>query len=716
MREYEAHRKSENALKRVIDTIYGEPDPDAMAEKTLAIVGRFYGACRCYFYENTDEDSHFHNIYEWRCDEDVSLIKCSRDLSFDEMNVFFKNFSGEGEVYIESVRDELDPNIEINATLYKQGVDNILISPIREGRVVKGFLGVDNSEKDDGSFLLRSASVVLYGEIIRRRKQSIEAFENERRKNQIALDKSIIEVLANDYSSAMYVDLDTDLMTIIRADKPMEARFGELYDEHVGFSTSYRIFVNGVVHADDKEEMFIIGSPEYLREALKESQNISRRYRSYINGREEIFEIKFVKVGKPNSRPQVIVIGIANREKETREEQNRQIELIEANKKAEEANRAKSTFLFNMSHDIRTPMNAIIGYLDMAGQYVSEKEKLDECLAKAKLASRNLLGIVNDVLDMSRIENGKIVIEESPNDVVLVANNIFQLFKQSAEEKKLNFLVEYRNIEHSRVYCDSLRLNRIFTNIISNAVKYTKPAGEIHFIVEELPANRYGYARFRFSVTDTGIGMSKDFVKHIFESFAREKTSTASGIEGTGLGMAIAKELVEMMGGIIEVKSELGTGTIVTVRLDFRMSDDIVEDSDEALLLNLKGLEGKKVLLVEDNEMNREIARNLLESRGLLVDEANDGSIAVEMVLQKEAEYYDFVLMDVQMPYMDGYKATMTIRSFADSRYSKLPIIAMTANAFEEDKKKALMAGMDAHLAKPINVKELFKTLQRFSV
>lgn len=716
MREYEAHRKSENALKRVIDTIYGEPDLDSMAVKTLSIVGKFYGALRCYFYENTEEDSHFHNIYEWRADDEVSYIKCTRDLAADEMNVFFRNFTGEGEVYIESVRDELDPNIEINATLYKQGVDNILISPIREGRVVKGFLGVDNSVKDDGSFLLRSASVVLYGEIIRRRKQSLEAFENERRKNQLALDKSIIEVLANDYSSAMYVDLDTDLMTSIRADRAMEARFGELYTEKVGFSTSYRIFVNGVVHADDKEEMFILGSPDFLREALKNEQSIFRRYRSFINGREEIFEIKFVKVGKINSRPKVIVIGIANREKETREEQNRQIELIEANKKAEEANRAKSAFLFNMSHDIRTPMNAIIGYLDMAGQYINERELLDECLGKAKIASRNLLGLVNDVLDMSRIENGKIVIEETPNDIVITANNTFQLFKQAAEEKKLKFLTEYRNIEHNRVFCDALRLNRIFTNIISNAVKYTKPGGEIHFIVEELPGNRLGYARFKFSVTDTGIGMSKDFLSHIFESFAREKTSTASGIEGTGLGMAIARELVEMMGGIIEVKSELGTGTIVTVRIDFRESDEYLGEDNDNLSVNFQGLEGKKVLLVEDNEMNMEIARNLLESRGLLVDEANDGSIAVEMVLQKAPDYYDYVLMDVQMPYMDGYKATMTIRSFADSRFSKLPIIAMTANAFEEDKKKALMAGMDAHLAKPINVKELFKTLQRFNV
>lgn len=716
MREYEAHRKSEDVLRRVIDTIYSEPDMNSMAVRVLSVVGKFYGASRCYFFEHDREESYFRNIYEWKSDEVTEYIKTTRDLPTEEMNVIFKNFSGEGEVYIESVESNLDLNIEINAKLYKQDVDSILIAPIKEGRTVKGFLGVDNAAKDDGSFLLRSVSVVLFEETQRRRKEYLEEREMELQKAQIRLDKSIIEVLANDYASAIYVDLDTDKMTVIRADKAMEARFGELYAEKVAFSAAYRIFVNGVIHADDKEDMFIIGTTDFLREALKNEQNFSRHFRSYINGTEEIFEIKFVKVGKINSRPKVIVIGIANREKETREEQNRQIELIEANKKAEEANRAKSVFLFNMSHDIRTPMNAIIGYLDMADQYKSDESRRTEYLSKVKMASRQLLGLVNDVLDMSRIENGKIVIEEAPNDIVISSNNTFQLFKKAAADGNLTMLIEYRNIEHNRVCCDALRLNRIFTNIISNAVKYTKPGGEVHFIIEELPGKRLGYARYNFTVTDTGIGMGKDFLSHIFDSFAREKNSTVSGIEGTGLGMAITKELIDMMDGTIDVKSELGTGTIVSVRLDFRIADDSIDVSDEWALANETGLEYKRVLLVEDNEMNMEIARNLLESRGLIVEEANDGSVAVEMVLAREPEYYDYVLMDVQMPYMDGYKATMTIRGFADSKYSKLPIIAMTANAFEEDKKRALMAGMDAHLAKPINSKELFRTLQRFNV
>jgi len=504
-------------------------------------------------------------------------------------------------------------------------------------------------------------------------------------------------------------------LTPIRTDAAMEAHFGEFFKNKIGYSPAYRIYVNTVVHEDDREDLFFSGSVTHLREVLRENSLVIKRYRCLMNGAEEIFEAKVVKVGNVNQRPKIVVIGIANRELETREEQNRRIELIEANKRAEEASKAKSTFLFNMSHDIRTPMNAIIGYTDMAESSKGDEAKRNDCLQKVKLASHQLLSLVNDVLDMARIENGKIAIEETPNDIKTATTNTFQFAKQSADPHDLQMTIEYRDVEHNMVFCDVPRLNRIFTNIISNSIKYTKPGGRIGFIIEELQGKRLGYARFKFTVTDTGIGMSEDFVKHIFESFSRERSSTASGVEGAGLGMAITKELVDMMGGTIDIKSELGVGTIVSVRIDFRIAENVTEISEEEDLGYDKGLEFKRVLLAEDNDMNREIAKHILESRGLIVEEANDGSVAVEMVLQKAPDYYDYVLMDVQMPYMDGYKATGAIRSFADSKYSELPIIAMTANAFEEDKKKALQAGMDAHLAKPINVKDLFRTLQRFA-
>ena len=714
MRKYEAHRKSEDALRRSIDAIYIEKDTDAAVERVLSITSRFYSADRCYLYELYEDEGCYKNTYEC-CREGLNHIDKSMTYPADTISAWLEEFGKEGEVWIASVEDEIGEGF-VYETLLKQNVESIILCPIKNGKTIVGFLGLDNPKKSvDDRFLLRSVSVIIYSEIARRRQSRLQEREAEKQKRQLELDKSIIEVLANEYASAFYVDLDTDSLTPIRTDAAMEAHFGEFFKDKINYSPAYRIYVNTVVQEDDREDMFFAGSATHLREALRETSLVIKRFRCLINGSEEIFEAKCVKVGNVNSRPKIIVIGIANRELETREEQNRRIELIEANKRAEEASKAKSTFLFNMSHDIRTPMNAIIGYTDMAESNAGNPEKRDECLQKVKLASHQLLSLVNDVLDMARIENGKIAIEEMPNDIKTAMGNCFQFSKQNGMAHDLNMTVEYRNIEHSMVFCDAARLNRIFTNIIGNSVKYTKPGGNISFIVEELPGKRLGYARFKFTVTDTGIGMSEEFVKHIFESFSRERSTTASGIEGAGLGMAITKELVDMMGGTIDIKSELGTGTIVSVRIDFRIAEDVSTDDADTEVDYDKGLEFKRVLLAEDNDMNREIAKHILESRGLIVEEASDGSVAVEMVLQKEPDYYDYVLMDVQMPYMDGYKATGAIRSFGDSKYAKLPIIAMTANAFEEDKKRALMAGMDAHLAKPINVKDLFRTLQRFA-
>ncbi|SCX07808.1 Signal transduction histidine kinase [Lachnospiraceae bacterium YSD2013] len=714
MRKYEAHRKSEDALRRSIDAIYREKDTDAAVERVLSITARFYSADRCYLYELYEDEECYKNTYEW-CREGLKPIDKTMTYPQDIISTWLEEYGKEGEVWIASVEDEIRGGY-VYDTLISQKVESIILSPIKNGKTIVGFLGLDNPKKSvDDRFLLRSVSVIIYSEIARRRQSRLQEREAEKQKRQLELDKSIIEVLANEYASAFYVDLDTDSLTPIRTDSAMEAHFGEFFKDKINYSPAYRIYVNTVVQEDDREDMFFAGSVTHLREALRETSLVIKRFRCLINGSEEIFEAKCVKVGNVNARPKIIVIGIANREIETREEQNRRIELIEANKRAEEASKAKSTFLFNMSHDIRTPMNAIIGYTDMAESNAGNPEKRDECLQKVKLASHQLLSLVNDVLDMARIENGKIAIEEMPNDIKVATGNCFQLSKQDGVAHGLNMTIEYRDIEHNMIFCDAARLNRIFTNIISNSVKYTKPGGNISFIVEELPGKRLGYARFKFTVTDTGIGMSEEFVKHIFESFSRERSTTASGVEGAGLGMAITKELVDMMGGTIDVKSELGTGTIVSIRIDFRIAENVSPDSADEEVDYDKGLEFKRVLLAEDNDMNREIAKHILESRGLIVEEANDGSVAVEMVLQKAPDYYDYVLMDVQMPYMDGYKATGAIRSFADSKYAKLPIIAMTANAFEEDRKKALMAGMDAHLAKPINVKDLFRTLQRFA-
>ena len=396
---------------------------------------------------------------------------------------------------------------------------------------------------------------------------------------------------------------------------------------------------------------------------------------------------------------------------------------LKAREQAEAANRAKSVFLFNMSHDIRTPMNAIIGFTEMAEKNLDNPEKLEDCLSKVRVSSEHLLRLINDVLDMARIESGKTSIDEAPVNVREGMQMIVPMIEESARKKDIAFSYEFRNIVNENLYGDYLHVNQILMNILSNSVKYNNPGGYVRCIVEQLPdkPEKPDFASYRFTVEDNGIGMSEDFLSHIFEDFAREQNTTMSGVEGTGLGMSIVKNLVDMMHGTLDIKSKLGEGTTTTIDLDFRKMDDTdtVTGSEEKREISSEFIRGKKVLLVEDNELNREIACDILEEYDMEVEEAEDGSVAIEKISEmvseaSRTEYYDFILMDIQMPMIDGYKATREIRSILDPLGIHIPIIAMTANAFAEDKQKALEAGMDDHIAKPINIDTLVNTLSHF--
>ena len=396
----------------------------------------------------------------------------------------------------------------------------------------------------------------------------------------------------------------------------------------------------------------------------------------------------------------------------------REDELQAAKQAAEAANLAKSTFLFNMSHDIRTPMNAIIGFTGMAKKNLDDPKKLEDCLNKVGVSSEHLLSILNDVLDMSRIESGKVTLEEKPVLLKKCGEDLMTIVSQLAREKDITLTMETDYDENILIYADEMRMNRIFMNIFSNAVKYSPNGASVHYSGHRLPESEPGWLRLESVIRDTGIGMSPEFLAQIFEPFTRENTATVSGIQGTGLGMAITKQLVELMGGEIEIESEQGVGTAVTLRFRFRLAEE-AKDSDapsgeETAAL----LAGKRVLLAEDNALNREIACDLLSEAELLADEAADGVEAVEKFaasLKPDAPYrYDLILMDVQMPRMDGYQATKEIRAMEAPLGIRTPILAMTANAFAEDRQNSLNAGMDAHLSKPIEVEKLMETMRRF--
>ena len=381
---------------------------------------------------------------------------------------------------------------------------------------------------------------------------------------------------------------------------------------------------------------------------------------------------------------------------------------------AESANRAKSTFLFNMSHDIRTPMNAIIGYADLASRHLDDPAKLEKYMENIQVCGQNLLMLLNNVLDLARIENDKTEIEYSVSDIEKDFRNCIAMFQNQADSKGQTLTVTAQ-LQHPYIYADIPHLTEVCTNLVSNAVKYTGACGTIHCDITQKPGKKEGWCDTVVTVADNGIGMSQEFQKHIFEPFERERTSTVSKVEGSGIGMGIVKKLVGLMGGTVEVESKIGVGSTFTVTIPCRIaSQEETQAKRETGSSDKKSLSGTKILLAEDNDLNAEIAVELLQGEGCTVDRAKDGVECVDLLEKAANGTYQLILMDIQMPVMNGYDAAKKIRRMDDLPKADIPIIAMTANAFSEDKQAALDAGMNDHVSKPINMNVLVPTIQKY--
>ena len=382
---------------------------------------------------------------------------------------------------------------------------------------------------------------------------------------------------------------------------------------------------------------------------------------------------------------------------------------------AEQSTRAKSTFLSNMSHDIRTPMNAIIGYTMLARKEKDLSPKAAEYLTKIETSSQHLLALINDVLDMSRIESGKVELEPKKTNLVKTMDEVRAMFQTQMETKGLHYTVTSVGVTNRTVMCDVSRLNRILLNLISNAYKFTPQGGSVAVTLHQTGTDgETGF--YHLHVKDTGIGMSKEFAARVFEAYERERTNVVDNIQGTGLGMAITKSIVDLMGGTIEVKTEQGKGTEFIINVGFPLAEEEPEteaDAGSKVPERQTDFSNKRLLLVEDNVINREIAQMILMELGFKVETAEDGKIALDKVAASKPGYYDGVLMDIQMPVMNGYEATAAIRALPDPKLSKIPIMAMTANAFAEDIQHVLDAGMDGHIAKPINIPDMVATLRK---
>lgn len=666
--------------------------------------------------------------------------------------------------------------------------------------------------------------------------KKLQEKQNERRQMEL------VQALSIDFTLVCFVDPETGQATPIRADGQ---EINLCFTGEISLQESMEQYIQKWVHEDDRDLLRHAVSLDTLKQELAEGKIYYVNYRKCQGNETIYFQMKAVNAGNSTDRTG-FVLGFRNVDAELRKEIEQNTLLEAALSQANRASKAKSVFLSNMSHDIRTPMNAIVGFTNLAITHIDHTEQVAEYLQKIKTSGNHLLSLINDILDMSHIESGKIHLDEKPCSLPDILHGLRNILQADIHAKQLELQFDTVDVWDEDIFCDQLRLNQVLLNLLSNAVKYTSAGGSVSMRITEKPGAPEGYANYEFCIKDNGIGMSEEFVEHIFEPFERERNSTISKIQGTGLGMAITKNIVDMMNGTISVQSEQGVGTEFTVSFTFRLNSNIKEplvipelrhckalvvDDDfntcdsvsymlgqlgmraewtlsgkeavlrthqavmrntdysvyiiDWLLPDMNGVEVTRrirkeinssapiiiltaydwadieteakeagvtafcskplflselssclqsvmrpetkgqadstenyavhhtgrILLAEDVEMNQEIAVAILENAGFTVDVADNGQIAADMVKQSEPGYYQAVLMDVQMPVMNGYEATQEIRNLKDSRLASIPIIAMTANAFTEDREAALKSGMNGHIAKPIDVQLLFETL-----
>ena len=525
-------------------------------------------------------------------------------------------------------------------------------------------------------------------------------------KNKKMVDR-ILSAVTDDFVFLVEVDAKTRIEKIFFVSKGPHPQWSDKkthkYDE------SIKEYADVVVAPEDRKRFLEVTEFNALMEYFKNNDNeCIIEYDVIVNGGRRRYQGKFT-LSPQDPEGAKIYVGVRDTTliEEERTEYNRK--LMSALAQAEEANKGKSYFLFNMSHDIRTPLNAIIGYSELAKNHLDEKEVLDDYIYKIQTCGRQLLGLIGDVLDMAKIESGNLEISEKPCLCQDLMSDIMISVNESAKKKGLEFEAS-GNACHSTILCDKVKVQKILLNILSNAVKYTPQGGKISLSVQEKIREDEGLSDFTFVVKDNGIGISKEFLPYIFNSFSRERNATISGVSGTGLGMTITKRLVDAMGGKIEVESQQNMGTTVTVSITFSRLVGLEEKREE--IIPDAFLKDIRVLLVEDNEINGEIASEMLRELKVNVDLVTNGKECIDALLEKDAGYYDLVLMDIQMPVMDGYEATRIIRRFSDKDKRLIPVIAMTANAFEEDKQKAFQSGMNGHLAKPVEMRHLIQALK----
>ncbi len=802
---------------------------------------------RAYEQEIVNKNRELENLFtSMDCGVMCHTLDGSRIISINRAALQILGYSSEKELLdsgFEMVASSVMPEDQAKLRTSIQSLDKVgdstnVVYRVKHanGEILHVMANIKLMEEDGKLFYQR----FLLDYTTQRLREERERAENEQRQAEL------VQALSVDYNLVCHFDLDTGEGGPLRIHDCKLDVLDEIFVEDRPIRESLSRYIDRCVYEEDRELVRQAVSFEDLGERLNQRNTYILNYRVMCGGELRYFQMKAVRAGQWENRREV-VLGFRNVDEDTRREIERMDLLEDALMQANRANKAKSTFLSNMSHDIRTPMNAIIGFTALATTHIDQRDQVEGYLKKIMTSSNHLLSLINDVLDMSRIESGKMSLEEKPCSLPDILHGLRNIVHADVHAKQLELYMDAVDVINEDICCDRLRLNQILLNLLSNSIKYTPAGGVVSVRVTEKPGAPAGYARYEFCVKDTGIGMSEEFVAHIFEPFEREYNSTTSGVQGTGLGMAITRNIVDMMDGTISVKSRQGVGTEFTVSLTLRLSGEegarepqtipelkgcraLVVDDDfntcdsvscmlqqiglraewtlsgkeavlrtrqavmreddysvyiiDWLLPDMNGIEVARrirketgdevpiivltaydwsdieeeareagvtafcakplflselrsclaslvkeepekaaedaepaplktgrILLVEDNELNQEIATVILSEAGFQVERAENGRKAVEMVSQSQPGHFQLVLMDVQMPVMSGYEATKLIRRLENRELANIPILAMTANAFEEDKQEALRVGMNGHISKPINIKKLLETL-----
>lgn len=684
-------RSRENMMFMIMQTLLGETSVDDRIEQILFALKNYYGS------------------------DAARVMAIIRDQTYMVVASIYPEAPGEGygtrgDYYpIELLQDWLDrledegtfyDSVEEGASFVKgemtkilndKGIKSIMCTPFFKNDRINGFLSLDNPRKNqDNLLMLRLAGAVVYSLHLNR--------------TQSAEEQTTLDIISGSYQLVSYADLVEDYVRVYS----VADRYAGMYEKISSLSAMNKHFIENAVAPEDRDKMRGVLSLSYLRARLKRQNHFLVTFSENMGGKgKRDYEMRFTRVNDDGNQ---VVITIADNTEVMKQEHERREVLMEAKRRAEEASQSKSEFLARMSHDIRTPINGVIGMTEIARRYHNDEARLLDSLNKIDTASQHLLSLINDVLDMSSIESGKVVINKKPFNVREFVANCARIVGGQLEGRLINLVEDFKDMTYPYVMGDELHLRQILINILGNAVKFTPDGGTITFSVKE-ESFTDKQVTYSFAIKDTGIGMKPEFISHIWDEFSQEETTNGPTYKGTGLGMAIAKQLTDLMGGELKVESEYMKGTEFVLRMTFDI-DSISADID------VEGMEtsivGAKILLVEDNEINIEIAKELLTTAGAIVDVAENGEQALDIFKGSAENYYDLILMDIMMPVMDGLEATRRIRGLKRGDAMNITIIAMTANAFSEDIKKTAAAGMNAHLSKPIQAKRLLAMVASF--